>query len=126
VSADIARPRVLLANLEPIALLGMTQLLEDEGLEVVADRGSPGAIVAEARRVSPDAVVVGRPDGGTSELPAQLRAAAPGAKVVVWERDETAIEVYEPGSTSSRRVDTDVRAALLSELGAVQPIGEGK
>lgn len=125
-SADIARPRVLLVNLEPIAQLGMTQLLEDVGLEVVTDGGNPGAIAAAARRVSPDAVVVGRPDGGARELHAQIRAAAPGAKVVVWERDETAIEVYEPGSTSSRRVDTDVREALLSELGAVQPIGEGK
>jgi DNA-binding NarL/FixJ family response regulator len=126
VSADTARRRVLLANLEPIALLGMRQLLEDLGLEVVTDGGSTRAIAAEARRVSPDAVVLGRPDTGTSELRAQIRAAAPGAKVLVWERDETAIEVYEPGSTSSRRVDTDVRAALLSELGAVQPNGEGK
>jgi DNA-binding NarL/FixJ family response regulator len=126
VSADAGRPRVLLANLEPMAMLGMTQLLEDEGIEVVSGDGSPSLIVAEARRLSPDAVVLGRADGGTSELSAQIRAAAPGTKVVVWERDETAIEIYEPGSTTSRRVDTDVRAALLSELGAVQPIGEGK
>jgi DNA-binding NarL/FixJ family response regulator len=126
VSADAARPLVLLANLEPIAKLGMTQLLEDGGIEVVTDGGSLGLIVAEARRLSPDAVVLGRADGGTGELSAQIRAAAPGAKVIVWERDETAIEVFEPGSTTSRRVDTEVRAALLSELGAVQPIAEGK
>ncbi len=125
-SADARRPRVLLANLEPIAMLGMTELLEDGGIEVVSGGGSRGLIVAEARRLSPDAVVLGRADGGAGELSSQIRAAAPGAKVIVWERDETAIEVYEPGSTTSRRVDTDVRAALLSELGAVQPIAEGK
>jgi DNA-binding NarL/FixJ family response regulator len=126
VSADAGRPLVLLGNLEPIAMLGMTQLLQEGGIEVVSDGGRQGLIVAEARRLSPDAVVLGRVDGGTGELSAQIRAAAPGAKVIVWERDETAIEIYEPGSTTSRRVDTDVRAALLSELGAVQPIAEGK
>lgn len=125
-SADVRRPRVLLANLEPIAMLGMTELLEDGGIEVVSNGGSSGLIVAEARRLSPDAVVLGRADDGTGELSARIRAAAPGAKVIVWERDETAIEVYEPGSTTPRRVDTEVRAALLSELGAVQPIAEGK
>ena len=117
---------MLLGNLEPIAMLGMSQLLQDGGIEVASDGGRPGLIVAEARRLSPHAVVLGRIDGGTGELSAQIRAAAPGAKVIVWERDETAIEIYEPGSTTSRRVDTDVRAALLTELGAVQPIAEGK
>ena len=115
---------MLLANLEPMALLGMSQVLADGGIDVVSDGGRSGFIVAEARRLSPDAVVLGRADDEAGELSAQIRAAAPRAKVIVWERDETAMEIFEPGSTKSRRVATETRAALLSELGAVQANGE--
>lgn len=114
----------MLANLEPITLLGMTQVLADGGIDVVSDGRLPGLIVTEARRLSPDAVVLGRVDERTGELSAKIRAAAPAAKVILWDRDETAIEIFEPGSTTPRRVDTEVRAALLSELRAVQANGE--
>ena len=104
----------------------MAQVLADRGIDVVSDDGRPGVIVAEARRLAPDAVVLGRMDDAAGELSAQIRAAAPGAKVIVWERDETAMEIFEPGSTTPRRVDTEVRDALLSELGAAQANGEGE
>jgi hypothetical protein len=126
VSPDARRPRVLLANLEPITMLGMTQVLADEGMDVVSDGGRPGVVVAEARRLSPDAVVLGRTDDRTGELSAQIQRAAPEAKVIVWERDETAMEIFEPGSATPRRVDKEVRDALLMELGAVPANGEGE
>jgi hypothetical protein len=126
VSPDARRPRVLLANLEPITVLGMTQVLADEGIDVVSDGGRPGVVVAEARRLSPDAVVLGRTADRTGELSAQIQRAAPEAKVIVWERDETAIEIFEPGSAIPRRVDKEVRDALLIELGAVPANGEGE
>ena len=123
--APRARPlRVLLANLEPMTVLGMTQVLADEGIDVVSDDGTPGVVVAEARRLSPDAVVLGRKGDRVAELSAQIRAVAPEAKVIVWERDETAMEIFEPGSATPRRVDKEVRDALLTELGAVQANGE--
>jgi hypothetical protein len=125
VSADARRLRVLLANLEPMTMLGMTQVLADEGIDVVSDDGTPGVVVAEARRLSPDAVVLGRKDDElVDELSAQIQAAVPGAKVIVWERDETAMEIFEPGSATPRRVDKEVQDALLSELGAVHANGE--
>ena len=37
--------RVLLANLEPMTVLGMTQVLADEGIDVVSDGGMPGVVV---------------------------------------------------------------------------------
>ena len=40
-------PRVLLANLEPMTVLGMTQVLADEGIDVVSDGGMPGVVGAE-------------------------------------------------------------------------------
>ena len=115
---------MLLGNLEPITALGMTEVLVHGGIDVLSDSGRRGLIMEEVQRLSPDAVVLGRADEDAGELSARIRAAAPRAKVIVWERDETGMEIFEPGSTTSRRVDTEIHAALLSELGAVQANGE--
>jgi hypothetical protein len=46
----------------------------------------------------------------------QVRAAAREVTVILWARDETEMEVFEPGSMTPRRVATAVPDALLSEL----------
>jgi DNA-binding NarL/FixJ family response regulator len=100
----------------------MTEVLAHGGIDVVSDDSR--TVVAEARRLSPDAVVIGRGVGEGPELSAQVRAAAPAAKVIVWARDETEMDVFEPGSATPRRVESGVPDALLTELGAVQARGE--
>jgi hypothetical protein len=40
----------------------------------------------------------------------------PEVTVILWARDETEMEVFEPGSASPRRVATAVPDALLREL----------
>jgi DNA-binding NarL/FixJ family response regulator len=127
VSARQARkPCVLLGNLEPLVQLGMSRALEDEGVEVVAEEGPPPDVVAHVRRLHPDTVVLGM-DGRTSrELGEQVRAAAPDTKVILWARDETEMEVFDPGSTAPRRIRTSVSGALRSEVGAGKPQGKGR
>ena len=44
----------------------------------------------------------------------QVRGAAPEAKVILWARDETEMEVFEPGSAVPRRVATAIPDALLA------------
>jgi DNA-binding NarL/FixJ family response regulator len=94
----------------------MTRLLEDDGLEVVGDADIPDTLVEEARRLQPDAIVIGLDRGRSSELTERVRIAAPGAKVILWARDETEMRVFDPGSSAPRRVDTSASAALLREL----------
>ena len=122
-SASTARPpRVLLANLEPIARLGMQKMLSTGGIEVLGE--SDGALVAQVSRAIPDAVVLGVDEDAGRELVEQVRAAAPNAKVILWARDETEMQVFEPGSARPRRVASGVRDALLNELTGVQATRE--
>jgi DNA-binding NarL/FixJ family response regulator len=114
---------VLLGNLEPMTRLGMQSMLASGGVEVVGD-GTEEALLAEVRRVLPDAVVLGLDQDAGRELGEQVRAAAPTTKVILWARDETAMEVFEPGSAMPRRVGSGIREALLSELTGPKAIEE--
>ena len=116
----------MLGNLEPLVQLGMSRALEDEGIEVVAEEGPPPDVVAHVKRLHPDTVVLGM-DGGTArELGEQVRAASPDTKVILWARDETEMEVFDPGSTAPRRIRTSVSGALRSEVGAGKPQEKGR
>ena len=120
---DVRRPCVLLGNLEPMALIGMSRLLADDGIDVVEQPGP--AIVASAERLAPDAVVLGLDHEASHELGSRVRVAAPDAKVILWSRDESEMEVYDPGSSAPRRIPTAAPDALLSELKSRQTAREG-
>ncbi len=116
-------PRVLLGNLEPMTRVGMRRWLADGGIEIVGEVDESTAIVAESRRVAPDAVVLGL-DGSGRALGEQVRRATPEVTVILWARDETEMEVLEPGSAAPRRVATAVPHALLRELSSVSTTTE--
>ena len=106
---------VLLGNLEPMARVGMARLLTENGIQIV-DGTPPGGLVEAARRFRPEAILIDRGDAGPRELSESLRDAAPEAKVILWARDETEMQVFDPGNTTPRRVSTAGPDALLSEL----------
>jgi DNA-binding NarL/FixJ family response regulator len=116
VSVPTRPPRVLLGNLEPMTRVGMRKWLADGGIEIVGEVDDPTEILAESRRLAPDAVVLGLGDGAGRTLGEQVRGAAPEVTVILWARDETEMEVFEPGSAAPRRVATAVPHALLREL----------
>ena len=121
VAAPDSPKRILLGDLEPMVQVGMERVLGEVGHDVFSREGGAGAIVAEAERLLPDAVVL-RLDGGVSrELRRRIRAVAPGAKVILWGRDEHEMEVLDPGSTAPRHIRTELTSALLSELRAGTP-----
>ena len=96
--------------------LGMSRVLSDGGVDVYAEGDEGAQVVEDARRLLPDAVVLGRDVGDGRELGELVRAAVPNAKVILWARDETEMEVFDPGSAAPRRIRTDVSEALLTEL----------
>ncbi len=115
-SSNLARrPCVLLGDLEPLTQIGMSRMLADDGVEVVQESAAP-EIVALAERIEPDAVVLRLGDRGTQGLGDRVRAAAPTATLILWALDETAMEVFDPGSPVSRRVPIVTPDALLNEL----------
>src|SRR5579871_6973924 len=85
----------MIGNLEPVARLGMTRVLEDGGLEVVGNDDVPDALVEQARILQPDAIVLGLEAGGSSDLGSRVRNAAPRAKLILWPRDEAEMHVFD-------------------------------
>jgi hypothetical protein len=95
----------------------MIRVLEDGGLEVVGDDEPPDALVEQARLLQPDAIVLGFDHDGTRELGDRVRDAAPGAKLILWPRDEAEMQVFDPGSSAPRRIAASASDALIRELG---------
>jgi len=110
------RPRVLIADFEPMVQLGMGRVLAEGGVDVLPRDEHTGSIVAHAARDRPDAVVLGLDERFPPELPAAVRDAAPGAKVIVWARDETEMQVFDPGTAVPRWIRPAARDALLREI----------
>jgi DNA-binding NarL/FixJ family response regulator len=109
------RPRVLLGNLEPMMRVGVSRALSDS-VEVIGEAAAPDAIVADARRLRPDAVVLDLPPSGSRALGEEVCAAAPDAKVILLAHDESLMEILGPDGAKPRRIETAVSDALLSEL----------
>jgi DNA-binding NarL/FixJ family response regulator len=113
-------PRVLLGKLEPIVHLGMVDVLEAEGIEVIGTEERPEALVLMAGRLRPDAVVLDLLDRSARDLADRVRAAAPETKVILWTRDEDELDVLDPGATTPRRYFTAVPEELVNELSTVR------
>jgi DNA-binding NarL/FixJ family response regulator len=109
-------PRVLLGNLEPMVRIGMTTVLGEEGIDVIGTEERPQALLLMAGRLRPDAVVLDLGHATSRDLAARVRATCPETTVVLWARDEEAMEVVRPGASSPRRVPTPVPADLCGEL----------
>ena len=109
-------PRVLLGNLEPVVKLGMTAVLEEDGIEVIGEESRSAALVLMAGRLRPDAVVLDLEQAASRELSERVRTASPETTVVFWARDEDVMEVVDPGASEPRRVFTPVPEELRSEL----------
>lgn len=116
----MVRTRVLLGNLEPMVRLGMIDVLQEEGIEVIGEEERPQALVLMAGRLQPDAVVLDLLDRSSRELGERVRTASPETKVVLWSRDEDVMEVLDPGSTTPRRYFAAVPEELRIELSNVR------
>ena len=109
-------PRVLLGNLDPVVMLGMTAVLAEDGIDVVGEESRSAALVLIAGQLRPDAVVLDLERAVSRELSERVRAASPETTIVFWTRDEEVMEVVDPGASEPRRVDTPVPDELRSEL----------
>ena len=111
-----APTRVLLGNLEPIVLIGMTRVLEEAGAEVIGHERHPSQIVTQAGLVQPDVVVLARDGLESQRLGQRVRAASAGSIVILWARDERIMEVLDVNSSEFRVVDESVAKQLRKEI----------
>jgi hypothetical protein len=117
---DLPPPCVLLANLEPVALVGMTDVLTGGGIDVVVGNGQAPDIVDRVRRVRPDALLLDRGSVFALQIGRQAQQAVPGTKVILWPRDEGEMEVLDSADSAPRRVAVSPSRALLNELRPTQ------
>ena len=110
----VSSVRVLLGGLTPMEAVGMRELLEGAGMAVIDGGNDPAALVSACGTSRPDGVVLEA--ASPAELLHELRAAAPAAKLVVWARDESGIEVFDAGAEKPRQIASAVPEALVSEL----------
>jgi DNA-binding NarL/FixJ family response regulator len=96
--------------------LGMIDVLAEQGIEVIGEEERPEALVLVAGRLRPDAVVLDLLHPSARALADRVRAAAPDAKVILWARDEQAMEVLDPGATRPRRYFSALPEKLRGEL----------
>jgi AmiR/NasT family two-component response regulator len=113
-----APTRVVLGNLEPILGLGLAAVLTEAGIDVVARERVATKIVSEVGRLLPDVVVLDRDDSASRTLSARVRRVSPHTKVILWARDESLMEVLDPGSEATRLVWATVPEDLRREVAA--------
>ena len=119
------RRRVLLAGLDPISQVGMARALADGGADVLdATHQDPDALVRGAAESGPDAIVLGDSPSGIPDLGARLRAAVPGATLVLWRTDARLVAVLTPGTDPPRVMPAPAAGELSEELFGLAGKGE--
>lgn len=114
---DDRTPRVLLGNLEPIVLIGMTRVLGEAGADVIGHEQHPSRIVTQAGRLRPDVVVLGLDGSGSHKLGRRVQEASQDSKVILWARDESVMEVLDPDAAEFRIVEEALPVQLRNEMG---------
>lgn len=95
----------------------MARALADGGAEVLDDPlPHPDALVRRAAESGPDAIVLGDVPSHSPDLSARLRAAAPGATLVLWGTDARDVAVLAPGAEAPRVMPAPTARELSQEL----------
>lgn len=102
----------------------MVRALVDGGAEVVdatrgdgADGDDDGhALMRRATELHPDLIVLDDTAAGGRDMRARLRAAAPGATLVLWRKGGDAVAVMGPGDEARRVVPAPSAKELVNEL----------
>ena len=109
-------PRVLLGSIDPIRALGLRRVLAEDGIEVVGQENEPARIVSQAKGLQPDSVVLDLSDEYAHLVAQRIRRASSDIRIVLWSRDETVMEVMDPGTEELRLVAVELPEGLCSEL----------
>jgi DNA-binding NarL/FixJ family response regulator len=94
--------------------VGMRELLEGAGIAVIDGGNEPASLLTACGSSQPDSVVLDA--ASREELLQEVRAAAPEAKLVLWARDASGIEVFDAGAAEPRQIASAAPEALVNEL----------
>lgn len=109
--------RVLIGQFGTVARLGLRELLDGQGIEVVAEAESAEEILTGLNEVRPDVVVLDLDDERVIDLAGEITSEFPAIKVIACSCEEPVMRVFPPfhhGESYASKLSADALARALS------------
>jgi DNA-binding NarL/FixJ family response regulator len=88
--------RVLIGQFGTVARMGLRELLDGQGIEVVAEAETNEGIVSVVNEVRPDVVLLDLDDEESLETASELTSEFPAIKVIACSCEEPVMRVFPP------------------------------
>ncbi len=105
--------RVLIGQFGSVARMGLRELLDGQGIEIVAEAESAEGIVSCVSEVRPDIVVLDLDDEGSLDLAGEITSEFPAIKVIACSCEEPVMRVF-PAFHHGESYASKLSAALLA------------
>jgi len=105
--------RVLIGDFGMIARMGLRELLDTQGLEVVAESGGQGGIIARLSEVRPDVVLLDLDDPGFAPVALRISSTFPAVKVIACSSEQPVMRIFPPFH-HGESYESELSAALLA------------
>ena len=109
--------RVLIGQFGSVARMGLRELLDGQGIEVVAEAEQDRGIVSCVSEVRPDVVVLDLDDEGALGLAEEITSEFPAIKVIACSCEEPVMRVFPPfhhGESYASKLSAALLALALS------------
>ena len=109
--------RVLIGQFGAVARMGLRELLDGQGIEVVAEVDLTGEIVPSVSEVRPDVVVLDLDDERALGVAEEITSEFPAIKVIACSCEEPVMRVFPPfhhGESYASKLSADLLALALS------------
>jgi DNA-binding NarL/FixJ family response regulator len=108
--------RVLIGDFGMIARMGLRDLLNREGLDVVAEADIGAGIIDCVSEVRPDVVLLDLDDEGALEVAARITSEFPAIKVLACSSEQPVMRVFPPFHHGESYVSALSTSLLLKAL----------
>ncbi|HZQ76756.1 MAG TPA: hypothetical protein VFE55_05465 [Acidimicrobiia bacterium] len=109
--------RVLIGRFGTVARMGLRELLDGQGIEVVAEAEPDRGIVSCVSEVRPDVVVLDLDDDGSLGTAEEIASEFPAIKVIACSCEEPVMRVFPPfhhGESYASKLSAPLLALALS------------
>jgi len=109
--------RVLIGQFGSVARMGLRELLDGQGIEVVAEVDLAGEIVPSVSEVRPDVVVLDLDDERALGVAEEITSEFPAIKVIACSCEEPVMRVFPPfhhGESYASKLSAALLALALS------------
>jgi len=108
--------RVLIGQFGTVARMGLRELLDGQGIEVVAEAESAEGILSAVSEVRPDVVVLDLDDDEVLGTASEITSEFPAIKVIACSCEEPVMRVFPPfhhGESYASKLSAEMLAQAL-------------